>query len=109
MNINPNDPKWTAYVLGELDVEESKAIEELLETSAEARALIDDLRIATTMLKDELAAESSVGLSMAQRAAIQTAAEPRVRRWTGIRVGRSAVGAAAAGLIVAVALIPSLF
>ena len=53
MKINPNDPKWTAYVLGELDVEDRVAIEELLETSAEARALVEELRIATTMLKDE--------------------------------------------------------
>ena len=30
MKINPNDPKWTAYVLGELSGEESAAIEELL-------------------------------------------------------------------------------
>ena len=108
MKINPNDPKWTAYVLGELDVEDRVAIEELLETSAEARALVEELRIATTMLKDELAVQSSVALSKAQRDAIRAATEPKVRRWTGMRIARWATGLAAAGLILAVAIVPSL-
>src|SRR5439155_20536040 len=43
-----------------------------------------------------------------QRAAIHAVAEPRVRRWTGVRVVRWAAGLAAAGLIVAAALTPSL-
>src|SRR5690349_17563154 len=108
MMINPNDPKWTAYVLGELDVEGNAAIQELLETSAEARALVEELRMATTMLKEEFAAQSFASLSAAQRATIQATVEPKVRRWTGIRTLRWATGLAAAGLILAVALVPSL-
>jgi len=63
MKINPNDPKWTAYVLGELDLNERASIEELLETSVEARAFVEELRTATTMLKDELAGHSLVPLN----------------------------------------------
>ena len=38
--INPEDPKWTAYVLGELDDAERAEIERLVEISEEARALV---------------------------------------------------------------------
>src|SRR4249919_1844313 len=47
MNFNPDDPKWTAYILGELDASEraaeKAAIEELLESSEEARTYLDEL------------------------------------------------------------------
>jgi len=109
MKVNPNDPRWTAYVLGELDAKDRAEIEQLLETSAEARGLVNELRMATAMLKDEFASQSPVALNVAQRAAIHAAAEPKVRRWTGIRVATWATGFAAAGLILAVAIIPSLF
>jgi Ca-activated chloride channel homolog len=108
MKINPNDPKWTAYVLGELDAKERATIEEQIETSAEARAFVEELRIATSILKDELAARAPGALNAGQRAAIHAAATPKLRRWTGVRVARWATGFAAAGLILAVALTPSL-
>ena len=50
--INPNDPKWTAYVLGELDKAESEAVERLLASSEEARALVDDLKAASLALTE---------------------------------------------------------
>src|SRR5439155_4040483 len=109
MKINPNDPKWTAYVLGELDLKERASIEELLETSAEARALVEELRIATTMLKDELAGQSPVALNAAQRAAIETAAVSHAYRWFGLRITTWAAGLAAAGLILFAVITPSLF
>ncbi len=46
--INPNDPKWTAYVLDELDEADCAAVERLLETSAEARALVNELKVAAS-------------------------------------------------------------
>ena len=38
------------------------AIEQLLETSDEARALVEELRMATTMLKDEFAGRIAGGV-----------------------------------------------
>ena len=43
MKINYDDPKWTAYVLGELGEQESAEITRLLESSPEARALYDEI------------------------------------------------------------------
>ena len=55
MNFNPDDPKWTAYILGELDASEraaeKAAIEEMLASSEEARAYLDELRMAADALE----------------------------------------------------------
>ena len=37
--INPNDPKWTAYALGELDEADRASVERMIATSPEAGAL----------------------------------------------------------------------
>ena len=52
--INPDDPKWTAYVLGELDGPERAAVELELENSEEARMLVEELRFAADLTKSEL-------------------------------------------------------
>jgi hypothetical protein len=44
--INPDDPKWTAYALGELDGIEHAAVEAELASSEEARMLVEYLRFA---------------------------------------------------------------
>ena len=74
MNINPDDPKWTAYVLGELEEAERAGIERLLETSEEARALVEELTIATATMKEELSLFMPLMMSPEQRAAIRSAA-----------------------------------
>ena len=79
--INPDDPKWTAYVLGELDEAERAEIERLLETSDEARALVEELTVATATMKEELSSFMPLMMSPEQRAAIRSAAEPKPRRW----------------------------
>jgi Ca-activated chloride channel homolog len=107
VKINPNDPKWTAYVLGELDDQERATIEQMLESSSEARALVDELRVATTMLKDELAT-SPVALDAGQRSAIYAAASQPARRWFLPRAATWAAGLAAAGLILFAVITPSL-
>jgi len=73
--INPNDPKWTAYVLGELDAAEAEAVERLLAASAEARALVEDIRLTAMSVEDALASEPPLLLTPAQRAAVRTAAD----------------------------------
>jgi Ca-activated chloride channel family protein len=85
MTFNPDDPKWTAYVLGELEESDRAEVESLLESSEEARAFVEELRVATGALELELK-ELKVGfppeinagvvasLTDAQRAAIRAAA-----------------------------------
>ena len=50
MTFNPDDPKWTAYVLGELEASERAEMESLLESSEEARAYVEELRVAAGAL-----------------------------------------------------------
>ena len=78
--INPNDPKWTAYVLGELDEADTQAVERLLESSAEARALVAEIEAATMAIDESLALEPSPLLLPAQRAAVRRAAALCLRR-----------------------------
>src|SRR4051812_22371744 len=86
--IDPNDPKWTAYVLGELDAAEHAAVDRLLETSAEARALVAEVRTATTALDEAMATEPALVLMPAQRAALLRAAEAQSPRWFGLLPAR---------------------
>ena len=53
-HINPDDPKWTAYALGELNGAERSAVEAELNASEEARMLVADLRFAAQLTKAEL-------------------------------------------------------
>jgi Ca-activated chloride channel homolog len=101
--INPNDPKWTAYVLGELDEADREAVERLLEASAEARALVDDLKIATAAIREELASDGPEFLTPAQRAVVRRAAGVDTAPLGGRLPMRWAwgLGAAAAAVIVA--------
>src|SRR5918999_2915034 len=78
--INSNDPKWIAYVLGELDEAEHAAVERLLVTSDEARALVSDLKAMTAALEGVLTSEVPPLLTPAQRTAVLTAAEARGAR-----------------------------
>ena len=103
--INPNDPKWTAYVLGELDKAESEAVERLLASSEEARALVEDLRAASVTLAQAFDEAPAELLTAAQRASVRRAAGAHTPRWFAMSPMRWAVGAAAAALIaIAIAL-----
>ena len=74
--INPDDPKWTAYVLGELDGQERAAVELELENSEEARMLVEELRFAADLTKSELReALPPLHLTREQRENIQASAE----------------------------------
>jgi Ca-activated chloride channel family protein len=108
MNINPDDPKWTAYVLGELNDVERAQVEKELESSAVAREVVEEIRLATDLLKHELTQEQAVGLAPEQRHVITSvaAAPQRVRpmfRWAGV-----AASVAAGLLIVATLSVSSL-
>ena len=108
--INPNDPKWTAYVLGELDEADRAAVGRLLETSAEARALVDEVSAGASALNEALTSESAELLTAAQRAALRNAADTDRARWFAyipVRWGWG-LGAVAAVIIVAAAVAPLL-
>jgi Ca-activated chloride channel family protein len=103
--FNPDDPKWTAYILGELNDAERVEIERLLETSSEARALVEELQLAAVTLKEELTPAGAVSLNPEQRAAIRVAAEPAKKKWFSWTPSRwQAALAAAAVVLVAVAV-----
>ncbi len=81
MKIDANDPKWTAYVLGELeDGPDKTAIEETLSRSSEARLLVEEIRNAGRMLAESLEAEPVALLSAEERNQIVESAEGD-RRW----------------------------
>jgi anti-sigma factor RsiW len=73
MPFDPDNPIWTAYVLGELSDDERTEIEQTLEHSAEARQYVDELRQLSTLLVSGLASEPAVGLTEIQREAILAA------------------------------------
>ena len=60
MTFDPNDPRLTAYVLGELDPAECTEIEAMLETSAEGRQAVDEIRRTIAWLTDQFRDEQAV-------------------------------------------------
>lgn len=112
MSINYDDPKWTAYVLGELGASERAILESELESSEEAREYVRELRHAASMMKEGLAAHPDPALTQEQRASVQQAALPRpVRRWFVPSLAWTAglgTGLAAAVLLIATFTVPTL-
>src|SRR5688572_17988942 len=97
--INPNDPKWTAYVLGELDKADSEAVERLLKSSPEARALVDELKAASAVLREAFDDTPEDLLTAAQRASVRQAADAGAPRWFAMMPMRWAVGALSVAVI----------
>jgi anti-sigma factor RsiW len=54
MTLDPNDPRLTAYVLGELDPSEHEQVESLLRESDECRRAVEEIRLTTGWLTTEL-------------------------------------------------------
>jgi hypothetical protein len=103
MNLDPNDPKLTAYALGELDAAERSAVESELAASPAARQELEEIREVATMLTEQLKSEPHGGMSDLQRIAIEEQAarlrKPPVRvPWTGLAVAASLLAAIGAYL-----------
>lgn len=89
MNINLEDPRLSAYALGEMNNGESKEFEALLEKDPAARAEVQAIRQMAGMLASELQQEPSAGMTEEARAKVVAAAEgnivampkPRARRF----------------------------
>jgi hypothetical protein len=102
MKLDPNDPKLTAYALGELSVEERAVVEQALVESAEARHEVERVRELATLLSQELKKEPLGALSQLQRIAIESESHRYHAQqggrfpWVGLAVAASvllAVGA----------------
>jgi len=100
MKIDANDPKWTAYALGEItDAQEIAEIEKALEESPELRELVEDIRLTAGLLKEELFAEPDIHLTPAQKEHIEAKASTG-RTWFGLKPMWIPVFATAAVLLV---------
>ncbi|HNT36105.1 MAG TPA: hypothetical protein PKH07_14055, partial [bacterium] len=68
--IDINDPRITAYALGEMDEAEKGEFEKQLKDSPQARTLIAEIQSLGSVLRDEFAREKTAGLTTTQREAI---------------------------------------
>lgn len=114
MTFDPNDPRLTAYALGELDGDDLAAFEGQLAGCAESRKFIDEIRETARLLTERLHQEPSPGLTAEQKDAIEAELTPAVVPITAAAAappGRSfrwapyAGMAAAAGIMGATALL----
>ena len=70
----PDDPKLTAYALGELEAEEHAAVEAALRHDPAARATVEEIRATAAQLESALAGEA------AAEASVPTTATPSLAR-----------------------------
>ena len=116
MNIDPNDPRLTAFVLGELDPTERAVVEAYLIESAECREAVEEIRLTTRWLSEQLQEESRAHGHVASAAALvmnhRAVAEgllkpdrPR-RRWWGLPATRMNLIAAALLVVFGLAVLP---
>jgi Ca-activated chloride channel family protein len=68
--LHADDPRLTAYALGELDPTERETVERLLADSPEAQNAVREIRELAGLLKTELQHEPAPELTAAQRSAI---------------------------------------
>jgi anti-sigma factor RsiW len=71
MKIDPNDPRLTAYVLGELDEGEQGGVERELIRSDAARQAVEEIQATAGLLKEEFSSEPGFELSQSQKALIE--------------------------------------
>jgi Ca-activated chloride channel family protein len=108
MKIDANDPKWTAYALGELmDEKERAEIESILEKSPEMRRLVEEIRETAGLIKEELQSEQPITLTQAQRKRIEEKANAG-RSWFGLRPAWAMACAAAAVMLISFVLVKQL-
>ncbi len=79
-NFGPDDPRLTAYVLGELSQAERAAVERQLAVCSESRAVVDELRTTTEQLSEALQREPLPMLTPEQRATIEAVSQASRRQ-----------------------------
>jgi Ca-activated chloride channel family protein len=102
MTLFENDPRLTAYALGELEGEERLEIERLLADDPRARAEVEAVRAVVGRLDDDAVDAAAEGLDPLRRERILAAAGQRKRsRWVLLA---APAGLAAATILVALAV-----
>ncbi len=79
MNLDPNDPLLTAYVLGELEPAKRDAVERMLHESPECRQAVDEIRLTIAWLSRELRQEvetEPMTASVNQQPVVQASGQP---------------------------------
>ncbi|MEE8461681.1 MAG: von Willebrand factor type A domain-containing protein [Acidobacteriota bacterium] len=111
MNIDPKDPRLTAYALGELESEDERIeIERALDGSEELTQIVAQIRQTAELMTEELQKEPSPGLAPKHQQRIESELEGP-GGFFSLHVGKWAFGgalAAAACLIFAAVLTPNL-
>ena len=77
MNDPDNDPKLTAYAMGELSTDEARAVERLIASSPKLATAVDEIRATIESLESALSQEAPLDLVLSgqQRSAIAAAAQ----------------------------------
>jgi Ca-activated chloride channel homolog len=102
-----NNPKWTAYALGEITDERERAeMEQRLERSTGLREIVEEIRQTAGLLIEEFEAEPAVRLTPAQKERIAVKAAGG-HSWFGLRPAW--VVAAAAVLMLSVVTLRNVF
>lgn len=106
MKLDPNDPRLTAYALGELDEQERATIDAQLTDNESARRTVDEIRQTAGVLTKELQAEECPEKSIDCRLAVEaqllpTSEKPVLFPW---RLLWATAGFAAAMIVVAIFL-----
>lgn len=106
--MDKDDPRLTAYALGELDATEAASVEAALADDAQGQAEVTAIRQTAAVLREALAAEAAPALTDEQREAIRMRAArgPRATRWPVLRVLTWTTAAAAAALAVTFHFLP---
>ena len=111
MNIDPKDPRLTAYALGELESETERIeIEKALDGSEELTQIVAQIGQTAELMTEELQKEPSPGLAPRHQQRIESELE-RPGGFFSLHVGKWAFGgaaAAAACLILAMIVTPNL-
>ncbi|MFN7137981.1 MAG: anti-sigma factor family protein, partial [Limisphaerales bacterium] len=76
MNLSPDDPRLTAYALGELPADEVREVERAVADSPELRAAVEEIRQMADLLKGELADEPAASLSGEEKEVLLANASP---------------------------------
>ena len=101
MTSVPDDPRLTAYALGELDEAERPEVEALIQSDPEAAHLVAEVLATARLLTDQLRLEAAPKLGdlrlqmIAARLVPDPPARPRRRRWVGLAIAASFLGLAA--------------
>jgi Ca-activated chloride channel family protein len=99
MTFDPDDPRLTAFALGELEGDERAAVEALIADNDEARRAVEETQALARLLVQRLQAEPAPGLAAEHHRAIEAqlavpatlTLRPRWRRWARYAVAAGAV------------------